>query len=273
MHKNKKFLVKFWKFKFQLTVSAQTHIFLPKCGSLLNTSTWRQPSIWWESEKTLNICEFGRGLLLLFHWFCTFWKLFFCVEVPRLVEKPLDVFDWKTTHHCCFLDYLLQKLWPTIRWRKNSVYVHFKSSKLVNGFVLLLNQNLWAVAFLTKYGRKICKNLFYRSSSSYWGLVSSLQSSNFEQIKRIKTTLPTSFPRLISETKFTQSKQIPSCLTLYRFFHPIFEWVLSRLSNPIFLRNFGQLPQYFWVKIPQTTFKWKPKLWVTFIFSIFCGAK
>ena len=93
------------------------------------------------------------------------------------------------------------------------------------------------MAFLTKYGRKICKNLFYGSSSSYWGLVASFAVLKFSANKANQSYATDVFARLISETKFTQSEQVPSCLTLYRFFHRILGWVLS-LSNPDFSSKF-----------------------------------
>ena len=72
-------------------------------------------TIWWESEKTLNICDFGKGSPFSFWLILHVFKAIFPVETPKLVEKPLDVFDWKTTHHLCFFDYLLQSIRLVVR--------------------------------------------------------------------------------------------------------------------------------------------------------------
>ena len=58
MHKNEKFFIEFWIFKFQLTISVPTHIFLTKMREPFEHFSLMLAINWWESEKTLNICEF-----------------------------------------------------------------------------------------------------------------------------------------------------------------------------------------------------------------------
>ena len=101
------------------------------------------------------------------------------------------------------------------------------------------------MAFLTKYGRKICNNLFYRSSSSYWGLVASFAVLKFSANKANQSYATDVFARLISRndihTKRTSTfvfdvVSILSPHTWVSFIHPLkskffFEILVSSVTT------------------------------------------
>ena len=84
---------------------------------LINCFKSCDPSIWWQSEKTLNICDFCRGLPFTFSLILHVFKAFSLgVQVPRFVKSRWMFLTEKRLITSVFLIVFCRSFHQTIWW-------------------------------------------------------------------------------------------------------------------------------------------------------------